>query len=159
MGINAKQLRLNVIRPVLQDINLWSESAENLLLGTAAQESHMGTYLKQINGPALGIYQMEPATHKDLWLNYLNYQPELKSAVLSYLSHKDESSAPAELVFNLAYATLMSRIHYRRVKEVLPQADDLQGLGRYWKKYYNTELGKGTVEEFVRNYTNFVLKG
>ena len=74
MAINTKHLRLYIIRPTLQKINLWSEAAENLLLGTAAQESLLGTYLKQNgNGPALGIYQMEPNTHKDIWIHYLNY--------------------------------------------------------------------------------------
>lgn len=68
MSINCEQLRLYVIRPTLEKIELWSEAAENLLLGTTAQESHMGTYIKQVGkGPALGIYQMEPATHKDIW--------------------------------------------------------------------------------------------
>lgn len=61
-----------------------------------------------------------------------------------------------ELITNLAYATAMARVFYRRVKEALPAADDLDGMGRYWKKYYNTPLGRGTVEEFKANYTKYV---
>jgi len=26
-----------------------------------------------------------------------------------------------------------------------------------WKKYYNTPLGAGTVEEFIENYKKYVL--
>jgi hypothetical protein len=45
---------------------LASLNAIQLLMGTAAQESHLGTYLKQINGPALGVFQMEPNTEIDI---------------------------------------------------------------------------------------------
>ena len=46
----------------------------------------------------------------------------------------------------------MARIHYLRVPEALPAADDVVGLAAYWKRYYNTELGAGTVEKFVESY-------
>ena len=65
--MNAKDLREDVVRPVLKVMDKWSEAAENLVLGTAAKESAMGQDLRQRGGgPALGIYQMEPATHT--WL-------------------------------------------------------------------------------------------
>ena len=61
-----------VIRPALTKINLWSRSAEELVLGTAIVESGL-TYLKQRGeGPALGLWQIEPATHEDLYTNFLN---------------------------------------------------------------------------------------
>ena len=59
-----------------------------------------------------------------------------------------------QLKGNLYYAVAMCRIHYYRVSEALP--NDLEGMARYWKKYYNTELGKGTVEEFIHNYEQAV---
>ena len=54
--------------------------AETLLLGTAKAESGL-IYLKQLKGPALGLYQNEPKTHKDTWDNYLKYKPELAKLV------------------------------------------------------------------------------
>ena len=146
-------LKEYVIEPTLDYLELKSDAAVNLLLGTASQESNLGRYIKQIKGPALGIYQMEPATHQDIWDNYLKYKPELADKVRS-LSSKNK--ATTELITNLAYATAMARIHYLRVREALPEADDIKGLARYWKKYYNTELGKGTDEEFVHNYLRFI---
>ena len=51
---------------------LVSQEAENLLMGTAAQESALGEYIRQLgNGPALGIFQMEPETFDDIVRNYL----------------------------------------------------------------------------------------
>ena len=57
-----------------------------------------------------------------------------------------------EILYNLRYATAMARIHYLRVKESLPNTNDVAGLAKYWKLYYNTPLGRGTEEEFIKNY-------
>ena len=49
----ASQIRSLVIRPALEKLNLWSLSAEELVLGTAIVESGL-TYLRQHNdGPAV----------------------------------------------------------------------------------------------------------
>lgn len=81
--MNKKQLR-DLIKRVLVALDLHSESAENLLIGTAAQESALGEYIRQLgNGPALGIFQMEPATFKDIVQNYLQYKPELAKLIMS----------------------------------------------------------------------------
>lgn len=148
MSINAKQLREHVVRPVLKQLDLWSESAENLILGTAAQESHMGSYIVQVKGPALGIYQMEPNTFNDIWTNYLEY----KRVLVNKLEHFSKWDTPTEMVGNLYYATAMCRIHYLRVREALPNYYDVSGMAKYWKKYYNTVKGKGTEAEFIANY-------
>ena len=147
--IDAKQLR-SLIRRTLQAASIYSLAAEELLMGTSAQESHLGTYIAQIKGPAKGIFQMEPATEADIWGNYLRYQPQISYEVsaISRVNGPD----PFALESNLAYQILMARIHYRRVKAPLPKAGDLQGQAAYWKRYYNSELGKGTVEEYMRNY-------
>src|SRR5690242_4274185 len=75
MGINPLQLRDFVIRPLLKDLDEKSQVrnspfAEALLLATAAHESHF-EYLAQEQGPARGIYQMEPRTVADLYDNYI----------------------------------------------------------------------------------------
>lgn len=156
MGILCKDLREAIIRPTLKKIGLWSEAAENLLLGTAAQESQMGRYLRQIGGgPGLGIFQVEPSTHDDIWDNYLIYRGPLLSAVtkLTVL----QMPRTQQLVWNLLYATAIARVHYLRIKDPLPDANDVSALGCYWKNWYNTHLGKGTVEEFVKSYTAMVV--
>ena len=47
----------------------------------------------------------------------------------------------------------MCRVHYYRAPTKLPEAEDLDGLAHYWKKYYNTELGAGKPEEFREVYS------
>lgn len=151
--MDKRQLR-NLIRRVLIGIGLYSEEAENLLMGTAAQESALGVYIRQLgNGPALGIFQMEPATFDDIVGNHLHYHPELckKIRVVAGVSGLNSEL----LEYNLALAIGMARVHYARVREVIPGS--LSGWAYYWKRYYNTLAGKGTEEEFVYNYKRYVL--
>lgn len=158
MSILASHLRNYVIGPTLHYIGLWSESAENLLLGTAAQESHCGKMLHQVGGgPALGVYQIEPNTHHDVWDNFLKYRSEFATLIQSLASTNYLSRhSPEELIVNLAYATAIARIIYYRVSDPLPFAHSVEALGIYWDLHYNKNPHKGTVEEFIYNYQKYV---
>lgn len=150
--IDPIQLLKYIIRPVLKDIDLWSVEAEQLLLGTACKESECGRWLKQLgNGPAVGIYQMEPATHDDIWRNYLPGRAiKYKISDFAFNAGLDAD----EMLGNLFYATAMCRVHYLRVPEAIPIG--LRKQAEYWKKYYNTETGLGTIDEYVKAWVNFV---
>ena len=144
----------SLVSSVCSKLDLHSPAAVNLLLGTAAQESGFGTYLKQIKGPALGVFQMEPATETDIWKNYLSFRAGLACRVIQVA----EVSGPnvLHLSGNLIYQIALCRVHYLRKPEPMPSADDLPGLARYWKAYYNTPLGRGTADEFIENYRRYV---
>ena len=152
--MDARHFRACVVRPALEHLHLYTRAAENLLVGTALQESGGLRWLAQLGGgPALGVYQIEPATHDDIWKNFLGYRHKLADTVSALLA-----SAPSrhgQLVTNLAYATAMARVHYLRVAEPLPKADDVHALARYWKAHYNTALGAGAAEDFAANYLRF----
>lgn len=155
--MKTSQLKKHIIWPVLEDLGLDSESAVELLVLTAATESHMGKYIKQVRGPACGIYQMENATHDDIWANFLNYKSDLASRVRKWdLTGSFPYDNTYQLVGNLYYATAMARVLYLRFDEPLPKHDDIEGLAKYWKKYWNTPLGAGTVEKAVKDYETYV---
>lgn len=150
----VSQFRELVVQEVLKPIGLWSQSAENLLIGTMLVESRR-FYLKQTgNGPALGLYQMEPTTHNDIWGNYLLFKKNanLCARVRRFTATPDTVPSPMQLVWNLAYATIMCRIHYLRIPEALPQHNDVESLAQYWKTYYNTKKGKGEKRDFIVLY-------
>ena len=152
--LNVNQLRELIIKPALTDLLMYSEDASELLVFTCAVESNGGTYLKQINGPALGIYQMEPATYNDIWQNYLKHKSNL---MLIMMNNFDIIRMPDEkrLVHDLRYATAMARIHYARVKEPLPSHDDTKAVYEYYKKYYNTNSGKANLDGCYAKYRKF----
>jgi hypothetical protein len=153
--VDARQLRIHVVRPVLQSVSLWSPAAEELVLGTAAQESDGFRYIKQLGGgPALGLWQIEPATSRDIWDHWLAHRPGLAELVAGYIApgHGRED----QLVWNLALGAAMCRVFYRRFSAPLPAADDVEGQAAYWKRLYNTHLGKGRPEEYVEHYQRYV---
>ena len=159
MGLNLSQLRDYVVVPALQQLGMYSLAAEQLVIGTIAQESH-GAYLHQLGkGPALGLIQMEPATHKDLWVNFIKYKPSISHALLRMTSDSVDECYSANgwpdhvaLVWNLRYAIAMCRVHYYRKPQALPGKNDIREIGRYWKVHYNTVHGAGSVDEFVANF-------
>ena len=148
------QLRM-LITEVLAEIGLYSADACELLMMTAAQESHLGHYLMQVgNGPARGIFQMEPDTADDIWNNFLTWKVDLTNRVVKLMGESDFNDL--QLTGNLLYQIAMARIHYYRVAEALPTRHNLMDMAKYWKKYYNTRLGKGKPEEAVYNYRRLV---
>lgn len=155
MSLDPRQFRARVIAPVLSHLGMQSAAAETLLLGTALVESGLSALVQGHGGPALGVYQIEPATHDDIWLNFLAHRDILRRRVED-LAGGVPPGAPVteQLVVNLAYATAIARLVYYRRPEPLPPAWDIEALGRYWKAHYNTRLGAGDPAEFVRRYTN-----
>jgi len=146
--LNRDQFRTLIVGPALRAIGLWGVAAEELVLGTALVESKL-KYLKQLGGgPALGLYQVEPATHEDLWDNWLRYNPDHGDRLRALLMR---GSTPAidQLVCNLYYATAVCRLLYYRHKEPLAKPGDIAGHARYWKQYYNTYLGDGMDRDFI----------
>ncbi|WP_438466984.1 hypothetical protein [Marinomonas sp. PE14-40] len=159
MSLNLLQLKDLVVKPVLKDLGMYSIAAEQLVLGTICQESG-GIHLKQLGGgPALGICQMEPNTHKDIWINYLKYQRDIVKDLAGYISAAAEDVYAVadypdhdELISNLKYSVAMCRVHFWRKPNALPKANDINGLASYWKQFYNTVKGAGKVEEFINNF-------
>lgn len=149
-GIDLNDLRLLVIRPVLAVVGLGDEAAEELLLGTALQESGGGRFLAQRGGPALGLWQMEPRTHDDIWENYLAHRDELAGRVRSLTM---PGLAPqAQLAGNLCYACAMARLVYERIAAPLPAAGDTAAQAAYYKTHYNTDGGAATVAAYLANW-------
>ena len=151
--MNNKQLRELIIKPTLLELDMYSKAAEDLVAGTIAQESRMGEFIKQIGGgPALGICQMEPATHNDLWQNYITFRHNIGDRLFKITSHLKAE----EMIWNLRYAVAMCRIHYYRQPGAIPS--NIEGLAAYWKAYYNTPAGKGSEHEFIENYQRYAQR-
>jgi len=152
--MNKEEWR-RLITETLKETGLYSDNARDLIMGTFAQESNF-KYTRQIGGgPALGYGQMEPATFNDIVVNFLRHKPELMGKVMK--ASGVVTMEPEMLVDNKKLMICMTRIHYLRVKEALPSNKDVWAMGEYWKQYYNTPLGRGTVKEFVENYKKYCL--
>jgi hypothetical protein len=154
MSMNPQQFRDHVIRATLQPMGLWSIEAEELLIGTAAHESQLGRYIVQVGGPALGVFQMEPATYWDIYRTFLAFDRKLLSRIDGIVPMTGRTAE--HMITDLRYACVMARLKYYRVAEALPAASDLNGQARYWKQHYNTPKGRGTVWQYVAHYRTLV---
>ena len=48
---------------------------------------------------------------------------------------------------------------YARVPQALPDVEDDEELAGYWKTFWNTHLGAGTVEKFLDDWNRYKPEG
>lgn len=153
--LNVDHFRHYVVRPTLEylapDIP-YSVAAENLLVATAVHESKLTYLVQHGDGPARGLFQIEPTTERDNWDNFLRYKKSLRDKVESLSAVRF-----LDLAGNLPYQVAHARIKYLRDKEPLPGANDIIKQAAYWKRVYNTHLGKGSEVQFIKNYPEEIL--
>lgn len=160
--MNAQQLHDCIIKPTLEYMGGRYNSVEArfLLLCTAAIESYCGYYIKQVNGPALGIWQMEPATHDDIWRNCdaVKQPTNGQGCVLRHrvrlLEVSPDNDFLNDLLVSPMYACAMARLKYSMDPKALPKYTggtslDLDMFYRYYKRVYNTELGASTYQKWL----------
>lgn len=155
MTIDCIQLRDIIIKPSLSALGLLSDSAVNLILGTAAVESEMGKYIVQNGGPAVSIYQIEPRTYSYIWDRHIENSRSMKAKVKLLLGY-DGKPQPIRMASDLILATVMARLIYANVLEKLPESNDIKGMARYYKIYFNTMSGKSTEEKFIEKYNLYI---
>jgi hypothetical protein len=163
MRARARELGDWVIKPVTKIIGSYSPSATVLLLGTAATETHLGRWLRQNKGgPGRGLFSIEnnnPNSGHDLVIKWLD-NPKRKllfDRIWGLRSNYSLITTEQELTFNLAYQVAIARCMYLSIPRPLPKSNDIEGMAIYWKKYYNSFLGKGTEQQFIDDYNRFVL--
>lgn len=149
--MNNNHIKEHIIIPALQAIKSYSDDRLDMVFVTGATES-LYQHVRQIGGPARGWFQMEQATHDDIWTNFLG-QSDKKHLVdgLAWLTKRP--GVPYELEVNPWYAAAMCAIHYMRFEEPLPKAGNRMAQAVYWKRYYNSSKGKGTVGDFLERAT------
>jgi hypothetical protein len=160
--LSIEYITTKIITPTLHELGL--STGKNLLLGTFAHESRLGTYLVQIGGgPALGLGQVEPPTNNLVLSWLMAHKPDMYQAVKRIRGRTHINTGIVSTDINLValehnhqYNCAIARCLYYSIQSPLPDEDDVEGMAHYWKKYYNTEKGKGTVEGFVESYDELV---
>ena len=141
-----KQIK-EIIEWGLKEMDLYSEDAVDLVYKTGNAETGY-RHLKQMgSGPAIGFWQVEPATLIDIMDNYVKYRPELEKRLKSLGFSR--SDVETRVMSNIALQAVFCRLKYKRDKYALPKSSDLKGQAEYWKRVYNTHLGKGTIKHFM----------
>ena len=154
--LNVTSMQQQVIYPALNKMGMWSEAAGELVLGTAIVESNL-TYLKQHGeGPALGLWQVEPATHEDLYANYLNFRPEMMSSLMELRS--PPLNMNENLATNLMYGAAVYRLCYYRKPDPLPEAGDVEGQGLFGRNITTRRWAKERFQNMSSRFSKLSKK-
>ena len=139
-----------IVEFALYRIDCYSDDALALVVRTGMAESGYRALKGYGEGnPAIGFFQIEPATMNDMIDNYIKYRSRYKVDLIS-LGMNFEKDTIISVMSNIAVQAALCRIHYRRDKHSIPSWDDLEGQAKYWKRVYNTNLGRGTTEHFIK---------
>lgn len=159
MGICATDLQHWIIRPTLEFLGDYSPLAEQLLLGTAAQESHLGLHCFAQHTQGMGLYRITQNTHRAIWDEYLIQYPELASRQRGLASQQQFLSDPErELITNLAYSTGIAWMIYRRAGINTQGNGELNLLAHLWSEHFDNGTGVvRTSDAFVQTYLSMVI--
>jgi hypothetical protein len=148
-----------LIDEVLSELKSNTPGAMMQLLVTAAIESGLRFFKQVGGGPALGFFQMEPATFYDLWR--VVYQEDTYRRVeLFRVCHLPSYEPPVNLLYkNISLAIATARAQYQRYSEPLPSlvknefgidVYDLDAIVDYYIKYWRPNPEKTTPAEAKR---------
>ena len=156
--MNSQQLYDHIIKPthIYMGRNYESKNANMLSLATTAVESNCCDKIVQDGGPALSGWQIEPKTHRSIWLHCdaLQEPTDGRGCVLAYRIRKlmisPSGDADIDLVVSPMYACAIARLKYAMDTAALPHYSDIEGIYAYYKKIFNTEGGASTWIKFVQ---------
>ena len=110
-------------------------------------ESGYRTLRQMGDGPAIGFFQVELDTAQDTLDNYVAYRQKLKDKLVGWGLGNDLEFS---LLSNIALQVAFCRLKYRRYRHALPSMENIEAQAKYWKRVYNSEEGRGTVEHYIK---------
>lgn len=128
------------------------DAAVSLLIETAAQETHLGALRDRHNHKlGVGLCQFDEIGFVDV----RNRTPERHAtSIMRDFGIDVRAIEHRELAHSPLLSLVFCRLKYKLIAEAIPQT--VEGRGGYWKKYYNSELGAGTAEEYIETAHRFV---
>lgn len=148
----------------------YADDVARLLAGTAATESFFH-YRRQVHftwaqdAGAWGLWQTEQAAVSDS-MRLLASNKALRERAALWLYDEATVDLPAlledgksdhvvrVLMYCDALACLFARLHYLRVPSAVPH--EFAEQAAYYKRYYNTNAGKGTPQKYMADYAQMV---
>ncbi|AXQ65845.1 MAG: putative endolysin [Caudoviricetes sp.] len=131
-----------VVTETLKEMGRFKPECVELLCMIAAHESGLGKYRKQIKGPALSLFQIEPRTHDSIWDNCDSID---KLTIKLGIERSLRSLAEDD-----RYAVFVARCYLLMDKNPLPKT--VCEMGEYAKTYWNSNDGKASPEAYIDAY-------
>ena len=120
-------------------------NANVLLIETAGAETNKGTLKDESLGAGMGLTQFDKMPFQDV---KDRVRTSDKFKILSDFDIDLDLVEWEDLRYNPLLALLFTRLKYKKIPDEIPKSMPLRAM--YWKKHYNTEAGKGTVEHYIK---------
>ena len=135
------------IAEAVVDILGGGENALALIMETAQQETRLGAYKDpSAYGAGIGICQCDPIAFTD---TRDRISPAVKAKIKQSFNIDVDQIIHRQLAYSPLLSFLWCRMHYLLRPGAIPST--IAGRADYWKKWYNSELGAGTPEEYIVN--------
>ena len=133
-------------------------TAKQMIIETAIAETGLGQIEDKTVDAGMGITQFDDKPFQDI----RDRSIKLRDKILKEL-HIDISLVEwDDLRYNQFLALLFTRLLYwlaaRKVNDKyvsIPIPQTIEERAEYWKEFYNTKLGKGTVEHYLEMNRNY----
>ena len=124
-----------------------NEDVFNQMIETACAETKCGTY-PDAHPEKMGVGLCQ---HDQINLDDIQQQGEARhfKIVKDVFGYNIKSIELADLSDDPLLSLICCRLSYKRIPEAIPS--DLHGRAQYWKEYYNTAAGGGTVEHYLES--------
>ncbi len=120
-----------------------AEHATKLLLETAAAETKLGKVNDRTVYAGMGLCQFD----KRPFYNVRARAQKYRKKILECFGIDIDLVEWEHLRYNPFLSLLFCRLYYLLIPKPIPVT--LKGRAKYWKKYYNSYLGKGTTKHYV----------
>ena len=147
-GLKSKIQALSLAHQVCNVLGHGSHGyATNLLLETAAAETSLGLYQDPTPGGAgMGLNQHDLIAFQDI----ISRTPmRLVKTIHMHFGYDIRKLVHTDLANDPLLSFIFCRLHYRLRPEPIPSS--LRGRAEYWKQFYNSMAGKGTVQHYLDN--------
>lgn len=121
-----------------------NNKAINLLLETAGAETARGKTIDITPNNGFGLTQFDHIGFNDV---VARTNQRIKENIYMATRINIDDVHIRELRHNPLLAMLFTRLKYRLITEAIPSS--IQNRAIYWKKYYNSYAGKGSVSHYL----------
>ncbi|MBO9492238.1 hypothetical protein J7384_17890 [Endozoicomonas sp. G2_1] len=146
-GLVSERIALELSLAVCDCIGHGAEgTAPTMMLETGCVETGLGTF-RDRHPLKLGIgwTQIDKGTFE--WLKKKYQSGDIASKVYDSFGISIAHIKYVELAYNPLLAAIFCRLRYWTVPEVIPGTREARAS--YWKRFYNTKSGKGSVEHYL----------
>jgi hypothetical protein len=127
-------------------------NAKMLLLETSAAETGMGDAVDKSWNVGIGLMQFDEIGFIDVQQRTSRSKKDL---VLNCFGVDIDRVVHTDLRWSPLLSVIFARLKFMLVPSSIPST--LQGRADYWKKWYNSTLGAGTPEHYMKSAQNYGL--